>query len=77
MSYSRSAIRDLEVMEDIVAARNDLEWDGWDVIHYNPKRVSFMNAKAVFHNGEWHTATRYPVNEDGWTVPRWFTNVAG
>lgn len=77
MSYSHAVIRDLDAMESIVAQRNDLAWDGWDVVHYNPKRVSFMNAKAVFHNGEWHTATRYPVNEDGWTVPRWFTNVAG
>ncbi len=76
MSYSRTVIRDLDVMEDIVAQRNDLEWDGWDVVHINPRASSFMKPKAVFRNGEWHVATRYPVNEDGWTVPGWLTNVA-
>lgn len=77
MSSGRTAIRDLEVMEDIVASRHDLEWDGWDVIHYSNKPASFMKANTVFRNGGWHVATRYPVNEDGWTVPRWLSNVAG
>lgn len=77
MSYSRAVINDLDAMEGIVARRNDLEWDGWDVIHYGSKPVSFMKANAVFHKGQWRTSTRYPVNERGWVVPRWFTNVAG
>lgn len=77
MSYSRAVIRDLDIMEDIVAQRNDLAWDGWDVVHYNPKKVSFMKANAVFRNGEWHVATRYPVNEDGWNIPGWLCDVAG
>lgn len=77
MSNGRAAIRDLDVMEDIVAKRNDLGWDGWDVIHYSNKPASFMKANAVFRNGGWHVATRYPVTEDGWNVPGWLCDVAG
>lgn len=76
MSSGRTAIRDLDVMEDIVAERNDLEWDGWDVIHYSKKPASFMKPNALYRNGAWHVATRYPVTEDGWTLPKWMTNVA-
>lgn len=77
MSNGRTVIRDLDVMENIVAQRSDLEWDGWDVVHYSSKPSSFMKANAAFRDGKWRTATRYTVDEDGWTVPRWLTNVAG
>ncbi len=77
MSSSRAVINDLDAMEEIVSRRRDLEWDGWDIVHYGSKPASFMNTKAALRNGEWRVATRYPVNQDGWTVPRWLTNVAG
>lgn len=73
---SKVVINSLDVMESIVAKNRNLEWDGWDVVHINPKASSFMKPRAVFRNGEWHVATRYPVTEDGWTVPGWLTNVA-
>ena len=71
MSYSHTVI-----ISD-VSSSSDLKWDGWDVVQYTNKRVSFMNPKAVFVNGEWKTAVRYPVESDGWTVPRRLFNVAG
>lgn len=77
MSSSHAVIRDLDVMEQIVAERNDLSWDGWDIIHYKSKPVSFMNPKAVFKNGEWRVSVRYPVESYGWRVPRRLFNVAG
>lgn len=77
MSYSRAVISDLDAMEHIVAQRKDLSWDGWDVLHYGSKPVSFMRPNAVYKNGEWRVVTRYPVDERGWTVPRWLANVAG
>lgn len=70
MSYSLKAIRDLEEMEQIVASSNNLEWDGWDVIHYSKARSSFFKPGAVFHDGEWHTARRYVPGRNGWEVPR-------
>lgn len=75
MSSSRAVIRDLDVMESIVSNRNDLEWDGWDVIHYRPKAASFMNPRGAFRNGEWNLATRYPITEKGWIVPGRLFNV--
>ncbi len=73
----RVVIKSLDAMEDIVARNRNLAWDGWDVIHYSNKPASFMKANAAFRDGKWRTATRYPVDKDGWTVPRWLTNVAG
>jgi hypothetical protein len=63
-------IRDLEVMEDVVAKYSFLEWDGWDVIQYRRKPSSFMNANAKFRNGAWHQADRYVPDYDGWHIPR-------
>lgn len=77
MSSGRAVIRDLDVMEDIVAQRSDLKWDGWDVIHYRPKPTSFMNPNAEFFEGAWHQVTRYPITEKGWFVPVRVLNVAG
>lgn len=77
MSSSRAVIRDLDAMESIVEGRSDLEWDGWDVIHYRPKAASFMNTKGAFRNGVWNLATRYPITEKGWIVPRRLFNVDG
>lgn len=76
MSSSHAVIRDLDAMEAIVAKRNDMKWDGWDIIHYRRKAASFMNPSGAFHNGEWHLATRYPITENGWIFPRRLVNVA-
>lgn len=70
MSSGRAVIRDLDAMESIVASNRQLEWDGWDVVHYRPKEASFMNPKGAFRNGVWNLATRYPVTEKGWVFPR-------
>lgn len=74
---SVAVIRDLDAMESIVDSRNDLSWEGWDVIHYRHKPTSFINPNSVFKDGKWCQATRYAPGRDGWKIPRRFVNVAG
>lgn len=74
---THTQIADLNKMEEIVRSNDSLEWDGWDVIQYKDKPVSFMNPKGVLRNGKWVVAIRYPVTEHGWKFPRRLINVAG
>lgn len=70
MSSGRTVIRDLDVMESIVAKNRNLVWEGWNVVSYNKKHTSFMNPRGRFWKGAWHEHTVYPVTEDGWSIPR-------
>jgi hypothetical protein len=58
-------------MEQIVAYRSDLEWDGWDVVHYKKNNSAQFKPNGAFKNGTWHTKTVYNLNEDGWVIPNY------
>lgn len=70
MSYSHAVIRDLNAMENLVKSNDSLEWDGWDVLHIQNKKGSFMNRNSMLINGKWVLTNRYKLESDGWTVPK-------
>lgn len=75
--HGKVIVTDLDFMEHIVANNQRLEWEGWDVVKYDPKITSFMNPKGRFRNGQWHVAQFYPVGERGWVIPRsWLRGLA-
>ena len=45
-------IRSLEKMEEIVRNRDDLSWDGWDVLQAKPKGTAYMKKDAAYIDGE-------------------------
>lgn len=61
-------VTSLEKMESIVESRNDLSWDGWNVVRHFGKS-SFMNVNSCFKNGRWVNKTVYPITESGWNIP--------
>ena len=65
-------ITDLNQMENIVNSRNDLEWEGWNVIRYTKNDASFMSSDGAFRNGQWHKKQVYELTEMGWKVPNNF-----
>lgn len=64
-------VSSLTEMEQIVAYRPDLEWDGWDVIHYKKNDAAQFDATGSYKNGQWYKKTKYPINSDGWLIPNY------
>lgn len=59
----------LEEMEQIVASRNDLEWDGWDIVKYSKSANAMYSAEGCFHRGQWMIKKVFPLTTDGWHLP--------
>ena len=64
-------VTSLTEMESIVSFRPDLEWDGWNVVHYKKNGSAQFDKKGSYKNGEWHKKTVYAVTENGWSIPNY------
>ena len=62
-------VTDLEQMTRIVNSRNDLEWEGWNVVKYTRNSNAYTMSDGVFKNGVWMIKKVFPVTEDGWYIP--------
>jgi hypothetical protein len=62
-------ITSLEDMESIVSSRNDLEWDGWNVIKYTKTSDAVFSQDGVYKNGRWCNKKVFPITEEGWFLP--------
>lgn len=62
-------VNNLDVMEQIVDRRPDLEWDGWDVVYYKKNPSAQFDKSGSFKNGTWYKKIVYPVTETGWSIP--------
>ena len=62
-------VTSLEEMERIVAARSDLEWDGWDVVKYITSDNAIYSKDGAFKNGQWLKKKVFPITEKGWHLP--------
>jgi hypothetical protein len=65
-------ITSLNKMEHIVADNKSLSWDGWTVVESKLDAASWMKPNAAFIGGKWYLRNRYPVDQNGWTIPRRF-----
>lgn len=64
-------VNSLTEMEQIVAYRSDLEWEGWDVIQYKKNNSAQFDKQGSFKNGSWYKKIVYKLNEDGWIIPNY------
>lgn len=62
-------VTSLQEMEHIVFSRQDLEWDGWDVIKYTNSNNAMFDVDGVFKNGKWMKKKVFPLTEEGWYLP--------
>jgi hypothetical protein len=62
-------VTSLEEMEQIVSSRNDLTWDGWDVVKYTNANNAIYSPDGAFRNGKWARKKIFPVTSDGWYLP--------
>ena len=62
-------VTSLDHMEYIVSNREDLEWDGWDVVKYTKNNNAFSSTDGVFKNGIWMKRKVFPLTEEGWSIP--------
>lgn len=59
----------LETMEAIVESRNDLRWNGWDVVKYVHSNNAMYHKDAEFYQGQWMKKKVFPLTKEGWHVP--------
>jgi hypothetical protein len=64
-------VSSLTEMEQIVSFRPDLEWDGWNVIHYKKNSSAQFDKKGAYKDGQWYKKTVYAVTENGWSIPNY------
>lgn len=62
-------VTSLETMEKIVNTRNDLSWDGWNVVKHSKDNNAMFHKDGVFRNGSWMKKRVFPITEDGWNIP--------
>jgi hypothetical protein len=62
-------VTSLEYMSKIVSNRQDLEWNGWDVIKYTKSPNGMFSNDGVFRNGVWCKQKIFPITEEGWQIP--------
>ena len=62
-------VNDLNTMEAIVASRNDLCWNGWDVVKYTHNNNAMYSVDGAFRNGKWMKKKVFPLTEKGWDLP--------
>lgn len=62
-------IADEYVMEKIVSSREDLEWEGWDVVRYTKNPSGYSSVDGAFKSGQWYKKTVFPITTEGWNIP--------
>lgn len=62
-------VTSLEAMESIVDSRNDLAWNGWDVVRYTRSNNAMYSKDGEFRNGRWMKKKVFPITEKGWSIP--------
>lgn len=62
-------VKSLETMESIVDGNRRLSWEGWDVLLRLPDYSAWKKRDGVFISGKWYIQKRYPITENGWSIP--------
>lgn len=65
-------IKELEVMEKIVANNKSLIWDGWTVVNSYPSESGRTSANGALVGSKWHIQARYEPGANGWNIPSKF-----
>lgn len=66
-------VNNLESMNKIVDSSEELQWDGWDVVHLIKNKNAQYEINGVFDKGssQWYEKRIYSCNENGWEIPDW------
>ena len=55
-------------IDDFVEQHDQLDWDGWTVIHDVPNQAAWMRPSGVQKGGTWYMRYRIEPNENGFYV---------
>jgi len=62
-------VTSLEEMELIVHSRDDLSWDGWNVVKHTNSSNAMYAKDGLFKNSKWMKKKVFPLTENGWELP--------
>lgn len=69
----------LEQAETLVELNDNIFWDGWNLVFFNPHIDGFMRQNGMFKNNKWGVKTTQAPGKNGYFVePRYakFLNTA-
>jgi len=47
-----------------------LQWEGWNVVHYEESPEGFTDKNGAFVNGKWQIKKTFQLTDDGvWDIP--------
>jgi hypothetical protein len=62
-------VTSLEEMELIVRSRDDLSWDGWNVVKHTSSSNAMYAKDGQFKDSKWMKKKVFPLTESGWELP--------
>lgn len=62
-------IKDLAVMEKIVAKNSNLKWVGWDVLELKKSNLGRTDANGIRINNQWYIKKTFSLSRNGWEIP--------
>jgi hypothetical protein len=62
-------VKDLEVMESIVAKNKNLYWDGWTVVSFYHSEKGRTSKDGALIKGKWAVTKRFVPDKGGWNIP--------
>jgi hypothetical protein len=61
----------LEVAEQKVPTLDNVFWNGYDIVIFDPKIDGYMNNNGIFYNGVWGVSYIIYLSENGdWVIPK-------
>ena len=62
-------------MQEIMNSRDDLEWDGWNVVKYTKNKNAMYSTDGAYVRGVWMKKRVFPLTQDGWYLPNYIGRV--
>jgi len=56
-------------MQSIIDSRQDLEWEGWNVVKYTKSNSAMYSPEGAYVRGMWMKKKVFPITSDGWYLP--------
>jgi plasmid maintenance system killer protein len=61
-------VRDLAMMEKIVAKNNNLKWVGWDVLELKRSNLGRTDVNGIRINDQWYIKKDIKLTDKGWEI---------
>jgi hypothetical protein len=61
-------VKDLAIMEKIVAKNNNLKWVGWDVLELKRSNLGRTDVNGIRIDDQWYIKKDIKLTDKGWEI---------